>query len=81
MVGKSSSVKTVDFNDHFHIFDEGRKWVPYYYLYFEASIEPSKLKGNAPCPIVWNETAAEKFCFLVVKKAKASTLFLINISQ
>jgi hypothetical protein len=61
----------VDFNEHFHIFVEGPKWVPYYYLYFEASLDATKLEQNAPCPLLWNETAAEKICFLIDKQVSA----------
>lgn len=69
---KSGVSTTVDFNEHFHIFEEGRKWVPYYYLTFEASLDATnnKQEKNAPCPLVWNETAAEKICFLIDKQVR-----------
>ena len=66
---KSGNEEIVDFNEHFHIFEEGSKWVPYYYLYFEASLDATKLEQNAPCPLQWNDTAAEKICFLIDKQA------------
>lgn len=70
---KSGNSKIVDFNEYFHIFEEGPKWVPYYYLYFEASLDATKLEQHAPCPLLWNETAAEKICFLIDKQVSAFT--------
>jgi hypothetical protein len=65
---KSGVSSIVVFNEHFHIFEEGRKWVPYYFLAFEASLDATKLEQNAPFPLLWNETAAEKVCFLIDKQ-------------